>query len=162
MHGMDNSLSEEHHRAWAALLAVQAAIVRKINVRLAAAGSITMEDYDILLTLENAPGGELRLFELADTAFLTRSGITRLVDRLSTAGLVERSTSPANRRAIYARITPQGLAERERAWPVYRAALAEFFGDPVSQEEAGRMATALEKVLRRNAPQSADIESDRG
>ena len=157
---MNNPLSPEHHRAWAALLAVQAQIVRKINLRLAAAGMISMEDYDILLALEDAPEGQLRLYELADKAVLTRSGITRLVDRLSAAGLVERSALPTNRRAIYARITSEGLAERKRTWPVYREAVAELFGRAMSRDEAAGMANALEKALRRNAPPCTDFRED--
>lgn len=140
-------LSKTHQRAWAALLGVQGKLVREIDQRLAAAGVASMGDYDALLILEDEPERRLRLHELSDRLLLTRSGITRLVDRLAERGLVERIGDPADRRALYARLTEKGFAERERAWPAYRAAIAELFAAHMTEAEARAMGDVLERIL---------------
>jgi len=129
-------LSAPHKNAYIAFFVAHSLLLRRINQRLAEAGVVSLETYDILLDLEEAPQGRLRMSELADRALLSRSGITRLADRLENEGLLERQQCPNDRRACHAAITEKGRSERERAWPVYRTAIAEEFAVHMSPEEA--------------------------
>ena len=138
---LTTELSNEHKAAWIGFLVSHSVLIKKIDRALAESGHITLDVYDALLALEDAPERRLRMSELAERVLLSRSGITRLVDRLEQAGYVTRQACPGDRRALWASLTPEGLKAREEAWPVYRRTVQELFGSRVSLEEA--------EVLRR-------------
>jgi DNA-binding MarR family transcriptional regulator len=76
--------------AWRGFLRVHAALVKSLDAELASAHDLPLSSYEVLLTLEAAPGHKRRMSELADSVLLSRSGMTRLVDRLERDGLLER------------------------------------------------------------------------
>ena len=140
-------LGEAHHTAWAALLKSHARLLERINRQVTAEGELPLEWYDVLLTLENAPDRRMRMSELAEAVLFSRSGLTRLVDRLEKAGLLRREAVPTDRRGAYAVLTPQGEETRRKAWPVYRNAIAQNFARRLSEEEAGTLADLLRRAL---------------
>ena len=142
---MVKELSNAHKSAWVAFFVAQGVLAKRIDAELEAAGCVTLDVYDVLLSLEESPERRLRMSELADRVLVTRSGVTRLVDRLERQGLLKREACPNDRRACHATLTAAGLAERERAWPVYRQAIANHFAQHVSDEEA----TLIARVFRR-------------
>jgi DNA-binding MarR family transcriptional regulator len=85
--------------------------------------------------------------QLAERVLLSRSGITRLVDRLEKDGLLERVACPNDRRALYARLTDKGLALRKSAWPAYQNVVCEIFAEKITEEEARVMSGALLKTM---------------
>jgi DNA-binding MarR family transcriptional regulator len=85
--------------------------------------------------------------ELADAVLLSRSGVTRLVDRMERAGLVRREECPEDRRALYAALTPKGKRALDRAYPVHVRGIADHFGRHLSDEEAKTLAAALNRML---------------
>jgi DNA-binding MarR family transcriptional regulator len=87
---MPDRPSPDHIAAWRALLTAHADLTERIDAALRAAGVIPLRWYDALLSLYEAPGRRLRLAELARAALLSRSGLSRLVDRLEAAGLLMR------------------------------------------------------------------------
>lgn len=141
------SLTENEKEAWVALLLSQPIFVRKMNMILAAAGQVSMEVYDVLLTLEMAPGQRMKLTELADAALLSASGMTRLIDRLEASGMVMRERCPEDRRAIYARLTDAGQQSREQAWIAYEKGIVQHFAEHISEEDAGHLARILRPFL---------------
>lgn len=126
-------------RAWRALLVAREAIVRRLEADIAGLGVLCPEDVDVLLPLAAAPEQQLRMGELADRALLSRSGLTRRVDRLVERGLVARRSCPSDRRGAWATLTALGAAELERALPHHRSALGRHIG--------GRLPRAQLKVL---------------
>lgn len=143
--GMEE-LSDVHHGAWYQLLRVYGRVSERVETQLAARGHVTGGWYDVLLTLEKAPGGRLRMSELADAVILSRSGLTRLVDRLEREGLLKREGCPGDKRGSYAVITVAGLAARMAAWPVLQRAMSELFAAHISDEEALVLERALKRV----------------
>ena len=137
---------ETHLAAWRALLNTHAALVAQLERELAAAGAIPLTWYDVLIELYEAPDRRLRLHELADAVVLSRSGLTRLVDRLAAAGLLRREPDPADRRGAFAVLTDEGRAALRRAWPVYARGIAAHFARHLSDEEARVIAAAFERV----------------
>ena len=101
----------------------------------------------MLWGLEQAPEQRLRMSELADKVVLSRSNLTRLIDRLEEAGLVARERSAEDRRGAYAVLTEQGRNLRRRMWPPYQAAIRELFESRLSDAEAEAMATILRRLL---------------
>lgn len=129
-------LTNEKKAAWVEFYLSHAQITREIDRRMTAAGVVGMEVYDVLLQLEESPDGRLRMNELADRVTYSRSGITRLVDRLEREGWVQRVACPMDRRAMHCQLTERGRAERERAWPVYAAGIQDLFGQHLSDQDA--------------------------
>jgi DNA-binding MarR family transcriptional regulator len=122
-------------------------LVEAIEGRLARAGLPPLAWYDVLWALERSDDGRRRMHALADAIVLSRSNLTRLVDRLEKARLVRRVVSEDDRRGAYAEITPEGRKLRRRMWPVYEAAIEELFAAHLTTQEAKGIGKALEKVL---------------
>jgi DNA-binding MarR family transcriptional regulator len=131
--------------AWRALLRGQAVLVEEVERELAAEGLPPLGWYDVLTELDKA-GGRLRIHELADAVILSRSGLSRLLDRLEAAGLLRREPHENDRRGAYAAITPAGRKMLARMWPVYERCLAEHFAPQVGSEEARAIRSALDRV----------------
>ena len=137
---------ETHLAAWRALLNAHAALVARLERELAAAGVIPLTWYDVLIELYEAPDRRLRMHELADAVVLSRSGLTRLVDRLAAAGLLRREPDPADRRGAFAALTDEGRAALRRAWPVYARGIAAHFARHLGDEEARLLTAVFERI----------------
>ncbi|WP_312874709.1 MarR family winged helix-turn-helix transcriptional regulator [Actinomadura litoris] len=105
---------------WRTMLRAQVRISRRLQADLLAEHDLPLAFYDVLTHLGEAPCGRLRMNDLADRVLLSRSGLTRLVDRLEREGLVARQTCPSDARGLYAALTPTGRARLEEAAPTYR------------------------------------------
>lgn len=135
--------------AWRDLLFVHARLVRQMDEALAARGLLAMEVYDVLLTLKRSPGQRLRLSDLAERVVLSRSGLTRLVDRIESAGYLRRAPVPEDRRGSYAVLLPAGDEAMRRTWEAYEGLILDHFGRHLSGEEAKR----LHEIFSRMIPQ---------
>jgi DNA-binding MarR family transcriptional regulator len=144
---MGKALESAKGSVWAVFLTAYAVLVERIEARFAQRGLPPLGWYDVLWALERADDTRLRMNELADKAVVSRSNLTRLVDRLEQAGLVERQRSEDDRRGAFAVLTAEGKAMRKRMWPVYQAAIRALFEDQISEAEAATMGKALRRVL---------------
>jgi DNA-binding MarR family transcriptional regulator len=140
---MARELSKNGLEAWKGLLLSHATLVEQIDREMAHANLLPLDWYDALLALEDSPDQRLKMSDLADQVLLSKSGLTRLVDRLEAKGYIRREACRADRRVAYAVLTPEGLKARERSWPTYRAAIQEHFASHLSEEEAGVLGAAL-------------------
>ena len=129
--------------AWSAFLHAHARVVRELERELQAEQGMALTDYDVLVQLANAGERRLRMSELADRLLLSRSGVTRLVDRLEAAGLVERITCDTDRRGQWASLTDAGYDRLRSASPTHLRGVASHFLDRLSGEEL----IALERTL---------------
>lgn len=143
-----NHLSEQHLTAWRTFLKVHANVIDKIDHDLLVAKCMPLSSYDVLIELYEAPGQRLRMYELAERVVLSRSGLTRLVDRLEAQGYLTRDRSGTDRRGAYAVITEQGIAAMRQAWPVYAKGITKYFAQWLTTEEAQLLGLALERVLQ--------------
>jgi len=135
-------------RAWSLLLATQATLVERIEAALHDAGLPPLAWYDVLWELEKADDARLRMHELARSVVLSRSNLTRLIDRLEAAKLTARERCPDDRRGAFAVLLPAGREMRRRMWPVYRKEIERLFASHVSDGEADAINATLVKVLR--------------
>jgi DNA-binding MarR family transcriptional regulator len=148
---MKKNLPETHLEAWRRYYVSFWRISADIEAQLAAAGQPSLSWYDVLYQLYRAPERRLRMSDLARTALLSRSGLTRLVDNLEKKKLIERKSCPTDGRVQYAELTDAGLEVLRGIWPYYRAGIAKHFASHISAAEAkqlaevfGRIADALE------------------
>jgi DNA-binding MarR family transcriptional regulator len=139
----------DHVAAWRALLTVHAELTERIDGALRGAGVIPLRWYDALLCLYEAPGRRLRLAEMAKAALLSRSGLSRLVDRLEEAGLLTREAVADDARGAYALLTPEGLQALRRCWRVYGQQIDTLIGRRMSTTEARSVAELLRRLLER-------------
>jgi DNA-binding MarR family transcriptional regulator len=143
-------LDGKREAAWRSLITAHAVVVEKVERALLEAGLPPLGWYDVLLELSAAPGCRLRMHELARAVVLSRSGLTRLVDRLERAGLLRREPDPSDRRGSFAVLTDEGGEMLRRMWPVYAAGIAEHFGGHLSDDEAYALTEVLSRVLAAN------------
>ena len=94
------------------------------------------------------PDRRLRLHELARKVVLSRSGLTRLVDRLEAEGLLRREQAISDRRGAYAVLTDKGYQALRSAWPVYAAEIERRFGRHLSSAQARDLAALLAGIAR--------------
>src|SRR3954468_4156221 len=133
--------------AFAALLQVQAAVVRKLEERLEEHRLVPIAQYDVLLELNAAPGRRLRMQQLSDRVVLSRSRVSGGVDEMEKAGLVRREPDPADRGAAFAVITDDGRTALRKAAPVYLQGIEEEFLSHLTAGERKAVERSLHKVL---------------
>lgn len=141
------SLDPFRSSLWRLFLTAHTRLLERIEQQLAAANLPNLEWYDVLFTLKEAPDHRLRLSELAEKVLLSRSNLTRLVDRLEKAGLLYRKACPSDRRGTYAVLTDAGLAMQQQIWIVYAEGIAEHFAGHVEQDEAQILQRVLQRLL---------------
>ncbi len=143
---MSDKLSEAELTTWRTFLNAHATAVGRIEEDLTREGGLPLVDYDVLIALEHTPGNRLRLRDLKRRVVLTRSGVTRLVDRLEAAGLLRRERCTGDRRAIYAALTEEGRAAIRRTWPIYERGIQQHFVQCLSPEHISGLILELQRV----------------
>lgn len=116
---------------------------------------LDLSEYDVLVTLAGAPPEGMRPTELAERVLLTKSGTTRLVDRLEERGLIARHACPLDRRGQYIALTPAGRHLLRRAAPALLRGLGTVLA-PVSPGELAALRSAAERMREAASPHSAE------
>ena len=147
---MAKGTTDDRFAAWRALTTVHVAIAHTLADEMEAATGLKPEWYEILLHLYEAEGQHLRMHELADKRLLSRSSATRLIDRMSDAGLVERDTDESDRRGTYVSLTEMGETEFTAAGRVHKRGIQEHFSDHLSREDALRMMELMQRLAAAN------------
>jgi len=134
-------------RAWIAFLQAHATLSRRLEAELQAASHVSLPEYDALVQLAAADQRRLRMNELADRVLLSRSGVSRLVDRLERQGWVKRTTCPTDARGAWAILTDAGLDTLRSAAPIHLRGVERHFLAPMDDVDREGLARALEAVL---------------
>ncbi|MCC5950255.1 MAG: MarR family transcriptional regulator [Nitriliruptoraceae bacterium] len=138
---------EQHLAAWRALLEAHARVTDRLERELKDAQDLPLAWYDVLLQLNEAPDRQLRMQELAEVVLLSKSGLTRLVDRMERAGLVVRTPCPDDRRGTFAALTQAGRQRLRDAAPTHLQGVKSHVTDLIDEDEA----EVLHRLLRRIA-----------
>ena len=142
--------------AWVGLLRAHAATTRALSAQLYAEHGLTINDYEALLQLSRADDGRMRRVDLAERLLLTASGVTRLLDGLELAGLVERAACATDRRVTYAVLTDAGRGRLEAASRSHVAAVRALFGERLARSELEQLAALLGRLPGAGAGGAAD------
>ena len=134
-------------RAWRGLLHVYAQLSKALDAQLVAAHGLPLTSYEVLMYLSDADGGRMRMNELADSVLLSRSGLTRLVDRLERDGYLERCSCAHDARGAFAVLTPAGREKVEAARVTHLAGVRQLFLSHFSDEELDTLGDAMDRVL---------------
>ena len=127
-------LDQEELGAWRGMLRAHAELTRALDAELTREHDLPLSSYEVLLFLNDSEDGRMRMSELADSVLLSRSGLTRLVDRLERQGLLKRERCESDARGLFAEITPEGrkvfaAARRTHLDGVRRMFLSRFSRD---------------------------------
>jgi len=145
--------------AWRAFLRAHASVLRQLERDLVNTAGMPLAWYDVLLQLAEAPERRLRMADLADKVLLSRSGLTRLVDRLQSEGLVTREPYPGDARGLYTVLTQAGFDKLRGAAPTHLAGVQAYWLSKFSDRELHD----LHMLLGRLAPEMPDgARVDRG
>jgi DNA-binding MarR family transcriptional regulator len=134
---------------WRAFLLAHARVVRRLDEELRVEHDLTIGEYDALLTIAQAPDRRIRMRQLADEVILSKSGVTRLIDRLVDDGLVERSACVADARGAEAVLTERGLARLRAASKTHLRGIDEHFLAVLDREDLAIIERALSGVARK-------------
>ncbi|MBV9280980.1 MAG: MarR family transcriptional regulator [Chloroflexi bacterium] len=140
-------IDEFHLAAWRAFINAHASVIDCIEKELAEAGQLPLTSYDLLVALAEAPDQRLRMTDLArKVVVLSRSGVTRLADRLEAEGLLRRERTPEDRRGAYAVLTEKGRDALDRARPTYARGIVEHFSRFLGDAEVRTLTSALGRI----------------
>jgi|SRR5215207_3947848 DNA-binding MarR family transcriptional regulator len=146
-------LTPEELAAWRGLLRVHSALVKALDAELLAEHDLPLTSYEVLINLQAAPDRRRRMAELAEGVLLSRSGMTRLVDRLERDGLIERDACTEDGRGMFAVLTDKGEELLSRARRTHLDGVRERFLQHFAPEELEQLARGWNRVL----PGSADL-----
>jgi DNA-binding MarR family transcriptional regulator len=141
------SLDDPALDAWRAFLHAHARLTRRLDEELQVAHALSLAEYDALVQLARTPGRRLRMSVLADRVVLSRSGVTRLVDRLVADGMVERTTCSTDARGAEAALTDAGLARLRAASGTHLDGVRRYFLEIVAPGDQAAIARGLSAVL---------------
>jgi DNA-binding MarR family transcriptional regulator len=136
-------LNETEQRTWRAWLEVMRLLPAQLEDRLHERHDLNLTDYQVLVELSEAGGGQLRMTELANRTSLSKSRLSHQIGRMEKAGLVERQDCPSDRRGAFAVITEAGWGLLRAAAPAHVADVRELFVDLMSPEEVATVGRAM-------------------
>ena len=139
-------LDELELRAWRGLLRTHAMLVKRLDAELESAHGLPLTSYEVLLHLHKAEGCKMRMCDVAESVLLSRSGLTRLVDRLERDGFVERVSCADDARGAFARLTDAGRAKLEAASSTHLEGIRQHFLTHFEPSELALLAEAWERV----------------
>jgi len=144
--GEQEALTTGELRAWRGLLRAHACLAKRLDAELEQAHGLPMTSYEVLHHLKDANGGRMRMCDLAEQAQLSRSGLTRLVDRLEREELLERCSCEHDARGSYACLTEGGRERLEEARGTHLAVVREHFFSRFSESELSALADMWERI----------------
>lgn len=139
--------TREKVETWKLFQQLQGQLLESMEQEFVKNGLVAYRSYDVLVALLHAPQHRLRLSELAREVSLSRSGLTRMVDRLEREGYLRRSRSSEDGRGVYAELTEAGSQAVQRAWPTYKSGLETFFADRLSASERQTLRSMCLRLL---------------
>jgi DNA-binding MarR family transcriptional regulator len=135
--------------AWVALLDAHSRLTALLEADLERTHGISLAEYEVLLCLTEAPGTRLRLNELTSHTRMSKSGVSRLVDRMQREGLIRTERCPSDRRGAFAVLTPAGESTFRSAGALHIQGVHDHFGSQLDDDEASALRLLLERVRDR-------------
>lgn len=148
--GSGEYLTEPEFRAWHGCLSFTNNAMRALDEALSAEHHITIKEFDVLITLFNAPDGRLRMTDLAQRIVLSPSGVTHLVTRLERDGLVRRSVDDHDRRSFFAELTPEGRTRLRESRPTHNEVVRAHLTEKLTAAQLATLGALWDKVLDRS------------
>jgi DNA-binding MarR family transcriptional regulator len=140
-------LSPQERAAWSGFIRAHATIVKELDAELRATHGLALSSFDVLVQLSLATNGRMQMFELAEAVHISRSGLTRLVDRLERQGMLERHRGDRDPRQVFACITGRGLERLAETTPTHLAGVRRRFLERLTRAQVGQLAVVWNRLL---------------
>ncbi len=141
------NLSASELGAWGGMLRMQILLTRQLDAELSQQHGITTSDYEVLMFLAHAPQHRMRMSELSESALISQSGVTRLVDRLERRGLIERQDCPDDRRGQFAVLTDTGYRTIRDASVTHVSGIRDSFLRHLDESEQEMLGAFWERIM---------------
>lgn len=151
----------EELAVWRRFLRAHAMVLRRLEADLLAEHGLPLASYDVLVVLVESPEHRLRMTELADRVLLSRSGLTRLVDRLAQEGLVARESCQSDARGLFAVLTDAGYARLRAAAPTHLRGISHYVIARLDPQELETFGALLAKLTGEDTGNGA-VRGDSG
>jgi len=148
---MSRWLTEEEQRAWRGLLRMTAQLNARMNRQLQDEYGISLADYEVLVALSEAPGGRLRVFEVADALAWEQSRVSHQLARMQRRGLIAREDCATDARGAFAVLAEAGRAAIERAAPAHAELVRQLVFDGLGHDDLSALTEVTTRVLDRLA-----------
>jgi DNA-binding MarR family transcriptional regulator len=152
------SAGDSRLEPWRAFLQAHAPITRRLDEELRAEHDLSLAEYDALLTIADAPDRRIRMRHLADRVILSKSGVTRLIDRLVLDGLVQRDVCLSDARGAEAVLTPAGLDRLRRASRTHLRGIDEHFLAALEADDLPAIRRSMRAVAERAGPAETNLD----
>lgn len=140
-------LTAQELRAWRGMLRAHAVLTKALDAQLEAEHGLPLTSYEVLLFVADADDRRMRMCDLAESVLLSRSGLTRLVDRLERDGLLTRESCSADARGAFAKLTPAGERKLAEARATHRAGVRQLFLHRLTSEQQELLGDVWDAVL---------------
>lgn len=147
---MEDGWTDQEGQAWWAILRSSTLLIRNLDADLQADCGLSLDWFDVLVNVHQWPERSMPLSKLSDNIVLSRSGLTRLLDRMEAAGLVKRTLSSTDRRRFDVSLTDKGAAEFERVWPKHQRDVRERCMRHLTPTQMRTIHAGLSKVIAAN------------
>lgn len=158
----DEYLTDAEIRAWGGALLFTTAVLRALDEALVAAHRISVKEFDVLITLFNAPARRLRMTDLAERAVLTPSGLSHLVTRLERDGLVRRGVDAADRRSFFATLTRAGHRRLRESRPTHNEVIRAHLTRRLTATQLATLGEVLDAVTSTRLNRAVVVDAERG
>ena len=148
----------EHLELWECLIRAYSGIVGRLEDEMESAQGLSLRWYEVLLHLSRAPEGAMRMQDLAELALQSKSGLTRVVDRMGAAGLVNRQICPSDRRGVLAVITPEGTRRFRQAARVHVRGIERHFGRHLRASGPESLRSLVDRLLEAQAVDQRSVD----
>ncbi|CAN7762642.1 MarR family transcriptional regulator [Paenibacillus sp. LjRoot153] len=142
-------LSEFEIGVWREFLKTHAKVIERIEQDLANYKRVPLSTYDVLIALYEATNKKLRVNDINKKILLTKSGLTRLLDRLEKEGLIRREKSEIDRRGSYAILTSEGETQLRKAWPIYANGIKNYFVSSLTEQQLKMLEDSLKIIQQK-------------
>jgi DNA-binding MarR family transcriptional regulator len=146
----DGVLDDERFNAFLNLLQAYSVLTTRIGAELSASTGLSLPEHEVLMRLSQAPEHGLRMLDLSSLLLFSKSGVTRVIDRLERRGLVTRKMAPDDRRVIRVEPTPAGIEALNGASPVLASAIEDHFARHLGDRDVKGLRAGLRKLLEAN------------
>jgi DNA-binding MarR family transcriptional regulator len=140
-------LTPEERAAWSGFIRAHASIVKELDAELQAAHRLPLSSFDVLVQLSLAPESRMQMHELAEAVHISRSGLSRLVDRLERQGLIERHRGERDPRQVFACITEPGLERLAETTPTHLAGVRRRFLERLTRTQVSQLTVVWNQLL---------------
>ncbi|HMP47349.1 MAG TPA: MarR family transcriptional regulator [Oligoflexia bacterium] len=139
--------NEEILLLWSELFVSRPIAIKKVEEKMALDSPLGLDEYDLLLIISREPEMRCRLNLITEKTLYSKSGVTRVVNRMLESGYLKKTSCPEDKRGQYASLTNEGIKALKKSWDIYSKAIIETLGPCLNRDEVKQLTSLLSKLI---------------